>query len=274
MNFPGYPIGTQKRLMRPEGRGTSRVLAVGEALGENEEKDGLPFRPWASAGSLLERALYRAGVPRDSLTLTNLVWYRPPNNWLAGAPWEMDAIRMCAPMNEALVEKVQPKCILALGGLAYRELTGLSGKKAGITICRGLLTEGIWFPGIPVVGTYHPEFLRKGSKDRQKNEPKAKTEAAGGGTQGMALMGALIQDIQLARWVAANGAPKLEYDDYKLGATLDDWQQAIGYLNANSALPISYDFETRSSMMTRARRSIRFLSPRNSRSRGGRARRL
>src|SRR5437773_994021 len=89
--FPGFPAGTVRPLMSPEGTGSSGILAMGEALGESEERDLLPFRPYAEAGSVLERALYRAGVPRESLTLTNLVWYRPPRNWLDGAPWEIDA---------------------------------------------------------------------------------------------------------------------------------------------------------------------------------------
>lgn len=42
------------KLAVPEGSGSSGVMLFGEALGEHEEKDQLPFRPYAQAGSLLE----------------------------------------------------------------------------------------------------------------------------------------------------------------------------------------------------------------------------
>src|SRR5689334_18350111 len=112
--FPGYPSGTTRPLMSPEGDGSSRILLMGESLGEHEERDGLPFRPYAEAGSVLERAMYRAGLSRKTLTLSNIVWYRPPRNWLDGAPWEGDAIRACEPLNDALMRDRAPKVIVAL----------------------------------------------------------------------------------------------------------------------------------------------------------------
>lgn len=247
-HFPGYPPGIDKPVMQPEGTGASRILAMGEALGEHEELERLPFRPQAPAGSVLERALYRAGVPRDSLTLTNVVWYRPPRNWLDKAPWEADAISVCKPLNDELVAQRQPKVILALGGIAFRELTGMVGHKQGIELCRGFIVPSIWYPGIPVVGTYHPSFLHRGSKQRQKEAPGAKVESAGGGTMGMALLGALIRDIQLVQDIAKNGAPKFQPADYTLGATLSDWQMALAELRESPQTAVYYDFETRDSL--------------------------
>src|SRR6185369_11438129 len=92
---PGYPAGTRIRIVQPEGDGSSRIMALGESGGEHEDHDGLPFRPYAEAGSVLERALYRAGLSRKTLTLSNIVWYRPPRNFLDGAPWEGPAIQYC-----------------------------------------------------------------------------------------------------------------------------------------------------------------------------------
>lgn len=254
-NFPGYAPGVQVRVVQPEGNGTSRILVVGEAPGEHEEKDGLPFRPYAEAGSVLQRALHRAGIPRESLTLANVVWYRPPRNWLDGAPWEYDAIRACRPLLDELVRKVQPKVIVALGGLALRELTGLSGAKAGISMVRGFVCRALNYCGtdgnpLPVVGSYHPSFLRRGSKDRQETGPKGKTEALGGGTQGMGLLGVLIRDLRLAQEVAQGKVPAFGYDDYKLGATVGEWEDALTFLHARPELLISYDFETQDSLVT------------------------
>ncbi len=249
MRFPGFPDNVTRPLMKPEGTGRNGVLVVGESLGESEEKDCLPFRPYAEAGSILARALYRAGVQREDLTLTNLVWYRPPRNWLDGAPWEDGAIQACKPMNDALVRDRQPRCILALGGMAMRELTGLSGEKCGIGMTRGFVVPGVQYQGIPVVGSYHPSFLRRGSKEREDSGPRGRVEAAGGGTQGMALLGVLIRDILLAVQTAREGARRFEYDDYRMGASLADWQRLLQHLSEHSDLPISYDFETLDSIV-------------------------
>jgi uracil-DNA glycosylase family 4 len=260
-HFPGYPLGTTKPLMEPEGRGTSGVLAMGESLGEHEEEDRLPFRPYAEAGSVLERALWRAGIARDSLTLTNLVWYRPPANLLEGTAWEMDAIRACKPLNDELVERVRPRCLLALGGMPFRELTGMTGHKQGITLCRGFAVRGFAYPEIPVVGTYHPSYLRRGSKERQREGPRSKVEAAGGGTQGMALLGVLIRDIQYAVEVAKSGMPEFKHDAYQLGASLDDWENFYLDARAHPDLPISYDWETPTSAKVLSEEEIEAGAP-------------
>lgn len=244
---PGYPAGTKLRKVLPEGRGTSGILVIGEAPGENEDKDGLPFRPYAEAGSLLERVLSRAGIPRDSLTLSNIVWYRPPRNWLAEAPWEAVAIHYCQSFLDDLIQQVQPKVILALGGIAFRELTGISGPKQGIEMVRGFQVQSLRY-GVPVVGTYHPAFLRRGSKSREEEGPQGKTKSAGGGTAGMALLGVLIRDLKLAQDIAQNGPKKFIPKNYLLGASLQDWKDAIGFLGHHPEQMIYYDFETQDSL--------------------------
>lgn len=247
ISFPGYPAGSVRPLMSAEGNGLSKILAMGEALGEHEEKDQLPFRPYAEAGSVLERALYRAGVPRESLTLTNLVWYRPPKNWLDGSPWERDAIDSCQKFNDDLIESRQPKVILALGSVPFRELTGMSGAKQGIEMCRGFIVPAAQYK-IPVIGTYHPSYLRRGSKERSEEGSQGKVKSAGGGTQGMNLLGVMIRDIQLAKEIAENGVKEFKYDNYKLGGTISDWTNALEFLHRNPSALISYDFETQDSL--------------------------
>ena len=84
---------------RPEGRGTLGVLIVGEALGEH---DGLPFRPNAPAGSVLERALNRvkwAGAPigralsqRTSFMCSIPSFMRMAPRVAAAVPWVVNHI--------------------------------------------------------------------------------------------------------------------------------------------------------------------------------------
>jgi len=244
MIFPGYPNGEQPPVMSPEGTGSSGVCAVGEALGEKEEIDRLPFRPYAEAGGVLERAIRLIpGLDRQQLLISNVVWYRPPNNWLENAPWEHEAIAACRPWNEKLFRERQPRCFLALGGVAMRELSGMTGYRQGI-----LLTRGFPVPSkyeIPVVGTYHPSYLRRGQKGEEK-ETGAHVQGAAG--QGMDLLGVLIRDIQLALAIGRAGRWAYESWDaveYRERATLADLAQFYEDARNHPDLPISWDIETR-----------------------------
>lgn len=248
---PGYGPGVKVRRTMPEGLGTSGVLAIGEASGHNEDSDGLPFRPYAEAGSVLERALHRAGVPRESLTITNIVAYRPPRDFLDGASWEREAVEFSRPFLEEVLQRVRPKVILAIGGFAFRELTGMSGEKQGIEMCRGFIVPSCYpgIVGLPVIGMIHPSKLRRESKERSKSGPRGKVEAAGGGTGGMALLGTLIRDIQLAVHVAKNGCPKFAPKEFRLGATLEDWEWFAAQCILYPQDLIVNDFETRDSLL-------------------------
>jgi uracil-DNA glycosylase family 4 len=274
LNFvgpPGYPAGALVPKMKAEGNGSSGVFAIAEALGQHESEDRLPLRPYAEAGSVFQSVLRHIGLDRDQLTLSNLVWYQPPRNYLEGAPWQSDAIQLCRPLNDELIRERYPKVILALGGMAFRELTGLAGEKQGIEMCRGFICPSLtrrteWirdgmglrpipvdvpWPSLPVIGTYHPSFLRRGAKEREKAPEGAqgRTVAAGGGTQGMNLLGVLIRDLKLCLEVASSGVPLFKYDDYKLEGTLDDWRNALAFLQSNPELPVVYDFETLDSLV-------------------------
>lgn len=166
-----HPIFNTKRLTLPqtgfsqdEGSGTNGVLVVGEALGQNEDADGLPFRPQAQAGSLLERAFKRCGLSRGQFRISNTIRCRPPHDILAGASYEFEVIQHCRPYLMRTLEEMKPRAILALGGTAFRELTGFEGKKQGISYTRGYVVPCVikGWEHVPVLGTFHPSFLRQG----------------------------------------------------------------------------------------------------------------
>lgn len=148
-----------------EGTAANGVLLVGEASGESEQRDNLPFRPYAAAGSLLERTFRRMGMDRQSFGTTNVVRCRPRNNWLEGSPWEYSAISHCRPNLDAAIDSRRPRAIVALGGTALRSLTGLAGDSLGVSHLAGYVMPG---PNdIPVVADFHPAFLRRGKASHQ-----------------------------------------------------------------------------------------------------------
>ena len=54
---------------------TARLVMIGEAPGEYEDREGVPFV--GPAGRLLDRALAAAGLARADIYITNVVKHRP-----------------------------------------------------------------------------------------------------------------------------------------------------------------------------------------------------
>lgn len=166
MTYPDLTdAGFSFRVVPPSGSGSYGVMLVGEAPGEHEDKQGVPFYEKAPAGGTLERMLRRAGLTRDGFVLTNVVWTRPPSNYLEGSPWESRAIEAWRPHLERVIEETKPKVIVALGNVALKALTMYGGKGASITNVRGYVLScncsDAW-----VIPTFHPSYIMQGQQSK------------------------------------------------------------------------------------------------------------
>jgi len=130
-------------------RGNPRapLLFIGEAPGEEEDRQGLPFV--GPAGKLLDRMIFAMGLKSDQVYITNIIKSRPPNN-REPRPAEVAA---CFPFLERQIELVRPRIICTLGRPAANTLLGTN-------LAMGDL-RGKWqsYRGIPVLPTYHPAYL-------------------------------------------------------------------------------------------------------------------
>ena len=108
------------------------LMIIGEAPGEEEEKQGLPFV--GPSGRILINALKENGVHRDEVYITNVVKVRPPYNNLnlLGFP-----IESFLPQLYQEINSINPKCILLVGNTALKYLTGL----VGVLKYRGSIVE-------------------------------------------------------------------------------------------------------------------------------------
>jgi len=120
-----------------EGTCANGTMLVAEASGEMEQRDQLPLRPYAPSGAVLERCLRRMGLDRKQFAITNCVRCRPRHNWLEGSPFEYAALRHCRPNLDQAIADYRPRCIVSLGGVALRELTGEAGEARGVTHLAG-----------------------------------------------------------------------------------------------------------------------------------------
>ncbi len=238
-SLPGSDI-----IVPPSGTGAAGMMFFGEAAGENERRERRPFVERAQAGSVLHRAFRYLGINRNDVTLTNTVWWQPPNNFLDNAPWQGEAIARCRDWNLKLIADRRPKVLVALGKIAFHELTGLH--EVEISQGRGFIVQArAEYGGLPVVPTYHPSFIIRGSK-RRNEETGAKTERESGG--GWGFYDILTRDLALARLVLQHGSPAPDTitgsPDCNLYGQRQDWEEVIRLAKANPTWPISYDFET------------------------------
>lgn len=209
--------------MEPEGSGANGVLIVGEAGGYHEETDGLPFRPGGASGAVLRRAIARAGLSYESFGVWNILGCRPPQNRLEGEPYEVGAINHCKYHFREVMRRFKPRVILALGGVAARTLTGYAGPRQGIGAIRGFVLPAIDYPGVLVVCSYHPAFLRRGA---------------------MNLLGAMINDINLAVEVAAHGPRPVLPINYIEQPTYEQAKAFRDEVAAHPNLDLAFDIET------------------------------
>jgi uracil-DNA glycosylase family 4 len=140
-----------------------RFLLVGEALGYNEEKQGLPFV--GKAGKLLDKVLEilaNKGLRLNQVAVTNAVRCRPPEN---RSP-KMAEKRKCRPYLDAEIDALQPDLVVALGAQAW---SSLHDKANGASVAKDRLKHYPYVTEsgyeVPMMVTYHPAAaLRDASK--------------------------------------------------------------------------------------------------------------
>lgn len=102
-----------------DGPPTARLMFIGEAPGENEDRSGFPFQ--GNAGIFLTYLLEMLGINRRDVWITNLLKCRPPGN----ADPTPDQIASCSPRwLDTEISMVQPDLIVTLGLHSSRYLLG------------------------------------------------------------------------------------------------------------------------------------------------------
>lgn len=147
-------------------------LVVGEAPGEEEDRQGLPFV--GRAGQLLDRMLAAMGLSREhKVYIANVIKCRPPQN---RNPDPVE-IAQCEPFLLRQIELLQPRFILALGRFAAYTLLAHSTRpgaeafaKLPLGKLRGQVHE-IEIAGrrLPLVVSYHPAYLLRSPGEKAKS---------------------------------------------------------------------------------------------------------
>ena len=123
------------------------LVLIGEAPGQEEDRQGLPFV--GRSGQLLTDILRAVGLAREDVFICNILKCRPPDN----RDPEQEEAAACAVFLSRQLQIIQPKLILCLGRVAAQRLL-----KTGAAL-RVLRRELHFHEGVPVLATFHPAAL-------------------------------------------------------------------------------------------------------------------
>ena len=133
-SFDACPLkATAKNTVFADGRlagtGQAKIMLIGEAPGQDEDREGRPFV--GVSGQLLDAMLAAIGLARDeNLYISNIVPWRPPGNRTPS----LEEIAICKPFITRHIELAQPDILLLVGNIANKALLGT---ETGITKLRG-----------------------------------------------------------------------------------------------------------------------------------------
>lgn len=125
----------------------ARLMFVGEAPGEQEDLQGIPFV--GRAGQLLDRYLFAVDIKREDVYIANILKCRPPHN---RDPLNEEQAA-CRHWLDAQRDLIRPKLIVCLGRIAAMAVI-----KPDFRITR---EHGQWFDieSARAMAIYHPSAL-------------------------------------------------------------------------------------------------------------------
>jgi DNA polymerase len=139
----------------------ARWLVVGEAPGEQEDRQGLPFV--GRSGQLLDAMLAAVGMSRErDVYIANVIKCRPPGNRNP----KPEEIAACRPYLMRQIALLKPERILVLGRFAAQTLLETD---AAIGSLRGRVHTLQTDAGqIPMVVSYHPAYLLRSPSEKAR----------------------------------------------------------------------------------------------------------
>jgi len=152
-NFDGCALKkTAKNTVFCDGVSGANIMLIGEAPGQDEDRQGKPFV--GRSGQLLDAMLAAIGISRsENLYISNVVPWRPPGNRTPS----VDEIAMCKPFIDRHIALAKPTMLLLVGNISNKTLLDT---QTGITKLRGQWqnyeADGLSIPALPLL---HPAYI-------------------------------------------------------------------------------------------------------------------
>jgi DNA polymerase len=138
------------------GNPRARLMFVGEAPGEDEDRQGEPFV--GRAGQLLTKIIEAIGLTRDQVYIANVIKCRPPGNRNP----EPDEVSTCEPYLFRQIDVIKPQVIVPLGKFAAQSLLKTTDP---ITRLRGRTFQ---YRGASLIPTFHPAYLLRNPSSKRE----------------------------------------------------------------------------------------------------------
>ena len=146
-NNPLY-IEYARQFVGGYGNSESKIMFIGEAPGEEEERTGKPFQ--GRSGQLLRRTLDLYSLNDSNIFVTNVVKFRPPQN---RTPL-LTEIKEHKIILDEEIRIVCPHVIITVGAIATNAL--LPNNTLGITKIRGAQFKN---GNITIIPLFHPAYI-------------------------------------------------------------------------------------------------------------------
>jgi uracil-DNA glycosylase len=157
-------VAFRRQVVFGVGNPDAELMFVGEAPGADEDLQGEPFV--GRAGELLTRIIQTMGFSRQDVYIANVLKCRPdmPPGKSGNRPPTTEEMATCLPYLREQIALIQPKLMVALGGVAMRGLLGVDQPMRSL--------RGRWhqFAEIPVMPTFHPSYLLRNQSLTEKRK--------------------------------------------------------------------------------------------------------
>ena len=169
---PLWRSGTQT--VFGEGKGSAKLMLVGEQPGDKEDLAGEPFV--GPAGGVLDRALEDAEIERGEAYVTNVVkhfkWKPGRGKRRLHQRPNAEEVGACRPWLDSELRVVKPKVLVCLGATAAKALLG---SKVSVTRDRGRFLESDLAPLVSV--TVHPSSILRAHGEEERRQARAEFTA-------------------------------------------------------------------------------------------------
>lgn len=109
-------VESRSRIVNGAGPEDAELLIVGEAPGEQEDREGEPFV--GRSGAQLDEKLREHGIPREEVRITNCVRCRPPDN----RDPTKEELENCRGYLEREIDIVDPDLVMTVGKVPTEHL--------------------------------------------------------------------------------------------------------------------------------------------------------
>lgn len=144
-----------------DGNPNSKVMVIGEAPGNHEDLQGIPF--CGDSGKVLDGMFRAINMTRENFYITNVIFWRPPGN---RRPTD-EELAICRPFVERHIELVNPEVLVLVGATSMAALLGITEPISNI---RGKFMDfspKFLSRTIKTFTVFHPSYLMRQSAKKR-----------------------------------------------------------------------------------------------------------